>query len=367
MKDAKKFDVVEIIEHFSLVGHFEGAIQYGNGYINDTFLLITRDGDERYKYILQRINHNLFKDVAKLMNNIELVTKFCKKSVIKLGGNPNKEVMSIIHTKEGKNFYFDGYNYFRMITFIDNSFSYDIVSDEKVFYNSAVAFGKFARLLDGFDASKLYDVLPNFHDTRVRLETFKKSLEKDVCNRKAEVEKEINFVLDHADLAPLLYDKLEKGEIPLRVTHNDTKCNNVLFDKDTKEALAVIDLDTVMSGCLAFDFGDAIRSGCNSSTEDEKDLQKVYFRFDLYKAYAKGYLEVLGDLINEEEKLSLPLGAIIMTYECGVRFLTDYLDGDVYFKTSKPKQNLYRARTQFKLVKDMLELYEEMKEVILNN
>ena len=287
MKNVKKFDVVEIVNHFDVVGVFEGAMQYGNGYINDTFLLITNDAGEKYYYILQRINNNLFTNVDKLMNNIELVTKFCRKTVIKLGGNPNKEVMSLIYTKDKKPYYFDGYNYFRIVRYIENSFTYDVVSEPKDFYNSALAFGKFARLLDGFDASLLYDVLPNFHDTRKRLETFKKSLEKDVCNRAAECEREINFVLEHQDLAPLLYDQLEKGIIPLRVTHNDTKLNNVLFDKDTKETLAVIDLDTVMSGCLAFDFGDSIRSGCNSAADDEKDLsingKCPYFRILIRK------------------------------------------------------------------------------------
>lgn len=365
MKNVKKFDVIEIMEHFETKGDFKGAFRYGSGHINDTFLLITTTEIKDYKYILQRINNNLFKDVEKLMTNISLVTSYCRKSIIKMGGNPSKEVMNIINGKDGNPYYFDGENYFRMFRYIDNSFSYDEVRDAKDFYNSAVSFGKFAKLLNGFDASCLYDILPNFHDTRIRLENFKKSLEKDVLNRSNSVKKEINFVLKHADLAPLLYEKLENGLIPLRVTHNDTKLNNILFDKNTKAPLAVVDLDTVMSGCLAFDFGDSIRYGCNAASEDEQDLNKVYFRFDLYEAYAKGYLESVKDIISLEERKSLPLGALLMTYECGMRFLTDHLDGDVYFKTSRENHNLDRARTQFKLLEDMLEHYDDMQSIIM--
>lgn len=365
MKEVKKFDVVEIINHFKIYGHFKGAIKYGSGHINDTFLLITTDDAKDYKYILQRINNKLFTNVDALMNNILLVTNYCKKSILRLGGDPLKETMTVINAKDGKPYYFDGENYFRILLFIENSCSIDIVSDAEDFYRSAVSFGKFTKLLDGFDAKLLYDVLPSFHDTRIRLENFKKAVEKDEFGRVAEVKEEIDYILGLSYLAPLLYEKMEAGTIPLRVTHNDTKLNNILFDATTKEALAVIDLDTVMSGCLAFDFGDSIRFGCNSASEDERDLNKVYFKFDLYKAYAKGYLEVVGDFISQEERLSLPLGAVLMTYECGMRFLTDYLQGDVYFKTSRPQQNLDRARTQLKLVKEMLELFDDMEEVVL--
>lgn len=358
------YDVKGIISNFAVEGEYFDHCSYGEGHINDTFLVEMIELGNIKKYILQRINNSLFTNIEGLMNNIDLVTSYCKKNILKNGGDPNKETLTVIKTKEGKNYYFDGNSYFRLFIFIENSFSYQIVSTPLDFYNSAVAFGEFSALLDGFDASKLYDVIPLFHDTRNRYKNFLNSLEKDAFNRKEEVKKEINFVKNHAYLCPLIVDKIENGTIPLRVTHNDTKLNNVLFDKTTKQTLAVVDLDTVMKGSLVYDFGDSIRFGCNPCSEDEKDLTKVNFRFDLYKIYVEGYLKATKKIITEEEKKLLPLGAIIMTFECGMRFLTDYLDGDVYFKTSRDKQNLDRARTQFKLVKDMLEQLKEMEEVV---
>ena len=365
MRRDRIIDLESVISKFKVVGKFVEGHSYGEGHINDTYLVKSRDDKRDYLYILQRINDDLFTNVPALMNNIRLVTEFCKKNILENGGDPIKQSLTVIRTRKNENFYFDGEDYFRLFIFIPNSFSLQTVSSPEDFYNSAVAFGEFSALLDGFDAKQLYEVIPFFHDTRKRLENFKKSLELDRLNRKGDVQEEIKFVLDHAYLCPTIVEKLENNIIPLRVTHNDTKLNNVLFDADTKEVLSVVDLDTVMSGSLTYDFGDSIRFGCNPASEDEKDLSKVYFRFDLYETYVKGYLKAVGGFITEEEKKLLPMGAILMTYECGMRFLTDYLDGDVYFKTSREGQNLDRARTQFKLLEDMLDHYDDMESIIL--
>ena len=360
----QEFDFQGIYEHFSINGDFVECVRYGEGHINDTFKLTVNDAGKEVRYILQRINNRLFTEVDKLMRNIELVTSFCRKSVEKRGGDPMRECLNVVPTKDGKSYYFDGVNYFRVYVFIENATTYQIVRDSRDFYESAVAFGNFANLLAEFDASQLYEVLPNFHNTKVRFDNFMKAVEADAFGRKAEVEKEIGWVLDHKYLCGEIVDRIESGEIPLRVTHNDTKLNNVMLDDATGKGLAVIDLDTVMPGSLCYDFGDSIRFGCNPAAEDEPDITKVNFRFDLYESYLKGYLSAVRESITEEERKMLPVGAVLMTYECGMRFLTDYLEGDVYFRTHRPKQNLDRAHTQFKLVDDMLSVMDRMSEAV---
>lgn len=360
----QEFDFQGIYEHFSINGDFVECVRYGEGHINDTFKLTVNDAGKEVRYILQRINNRLFTEVDKLMRNIELVTSFCRKSVEKRGGDPMRECLNVVPTKDGKSYYFDGVNYFRVYVFIENATTYQIVRDPRDFYESAVAFGNFANLLAEFDASQLYEVLPNFHNTKVRFDNFMKAVEADAFGRKAEVEIEIGWVLDHKYLCGEIVDRIESGEIPLRVTHNDTKLNNVMLDDATGKGLAVIDLDTVMPGSLCYDFGDSIRFGCNPAAEDEPDITKVNFRFDLYESYLKGYLSAVRESITEEERKMLPVGAVLMTYECGMRFLTDYLEGDVYFRTHRPKQNLDRAHTQFKLVDDMLSVMDRMSEAV---
>ena len=251
-----------------------------------------------------------------------------------------------------------------MYVFIENATSYQSVREPRDFYESAVAFGNFANLLADFDASQLYEVLPDFHNTKVRYANFEAAVQKDVCGRAKEVEREIAWVRAHKELCGKLVDAIETKEIPLRVTHNDTKLNNVMLDNATGKALAVIDMDTVMPGSLCYDFGDSIRFGCNSAAEDEPDLSKVHFVFDLYKTYLEGYLSAVGNGITAREKELLPWGAVLMTYECGMRFLTDYLEGDTYFKTHRPGQNLDRAHTQFRLVDEMLACFDRMQEAV---
>lgn len=361
----QEFDFENIVSQFDIAGTLISCVRYGEGHINDTFkATVLEDGRKEVHYILQRINHRLFTEVDKLMHNIALVSDFCRRSVLSRGGDPSRECLTLIRTKGGETYYFDGENYFRMYVFIERATSYQTVRDAKDFYESAVAFGNFANLLAEFDASQLYEVLPNFHNTKVRYKKFIAAVDKDICGRAKEVAAEIEWVKAHKDLCGQIVDKIAAGEIPLRVTHNDTKLNNVMLDDETGKGIAVIDLDTVMPGSLCYDFGDSIRFGCNSAAEDEPDLSKVHFRLDLYETYLKGYLSAVGNGITEAEKKALPLGAVLMTYECGMRFLTDYLEGDTYFRTHREKQNLDRAHTQFRLVDEMLACYDKMEALV---
>ncbi len=358
-----EYDFIEIIKNFQLDGQFVCCERYGEGHINDTFKLTLKKDGAITNYILQRINSKLFTNVEMLMKNIELVTDFCRENVVKSGGDPLRECMNVIRTKDQKTYYFDGDNYFRVYVFIEDATTYQVVRDRKDFYESAVAFGNFAKLLAEFDASKLYDVLPNFHNTKIRYQNFIDAVNNDIYGRVGGVKKEIEWVIARKDLCGNIVDKIESGEIPLRVTHNDTKLNNVMLDDKTGKGIAVIDLDTVMAGSLCYDFGDSIRFGCNPCAEDERDLTKVNFSLDLYKSYLEGYLFAIGDSITDAERENLPMGAVLMTYECGIRFLTDYLQGDTYFRTHRQNQNLDRARTQFKLVDDMCKVYDKMLEL----
>lgn len=364
--DIKQSDLERIYKVFAIDGEFVKCERYGEGHINDTFRLTVDDNGKLVNYILQRVNSNLFPDMDKLMHNITLVTTFCRQSVIKRGGDPERECLNIIPTKDGKSYYQEGESYYRVMKFIEDATTFQVVRNPNDFYESAVAFGNFANLLSEFDASQLYEVLPDFHNTKVRYQNFKNAVERDICGRVKEVLPEIEWVNAHAYLCGKIVDKIASGEIPLRVTHNDTKLNNVMIDNATGKGLAVIDLDTVMPGSLCYDFGDSIRFGCNPCEEDEPDLSKVNFRYDLYETYLKGYLSAVGESITEEERKNLPMGAVLMTYECGMRFLTDYLQGDTYFRTTRPGQNLDRAHTQFKLVDDMLKIYDKMLDAAMN-
>ncbi len=360
------YDVKEIFSQFDTNAQFISCEKYGNGHINDTYKITSLKDGVSVPFILQRINNTLFTDVDKLMNNISLVSNFVRKNIIKNGGNPNREALTFVRTLDGKPYYNDGQNCFRVYIFIENATTYQIVSSANDFYESAVAFGNFAKLLANFDATQLYEVIPNFHNTKIRYQTFEKAVKNDKAKRGDTVKKEIEWAREHKYLCGKIVDKIESGEIPLRVTHNDTKLNNVMIDDETGKGLCVIDLDTVMPGSYCYDFGDSIRFGCNPADEDEPNLSKVNFNFDLFKTYTDGYLSAVGDALTKIEKENLAMGAIVMTYECGIRFLSDYLDGDVYFKTHRENQNLDRAHTQFKLVDDMLKIYDKMQAYVLS-
>lgn len=360
------YDFNKIINNFDLDGELISCERYGEGHINETYLAVMKNGDKTTDYILQKINNKIFKNVEGLMRNITLVTEYVRDKVKAAGGNPDRESLSLVYTKDGKSYIFDqdSQGYFRVYKFITDAVAYQQVEKPEHFYQSAVAFGNFAKTLAAFDSSEIYDVIPDFHNTEKRMRDFKASLSADKFDRAKDAKKEIEFVLSREEYCGKIVNLLKSGKMPTKVTHNDTKLNNVMLDAKTGEPVAVIDLDTIMQGSICYDFGDSIRFGCNHSAEDEKDLSKVNFDIELFEAYAKGYLSAVGDGATEIEKENLAFGSILMTYECGMRFLADYLDGDIYFRTKREGQNLDRCRTQFKLVEDMEKALPEMQKII---
>lgn len=359
------YDFKKIISNFNLSGELVSCERYGEGHINETYLAIVNDNGSEVKYILQRINSKLFTDVDKLMNNIRLVTEFNREKIKARGGNPDRESLSLVYTIDNKPYYrTEDNDYFRVYKFITNAIAYQIVEKPEHFYQSAVAFGNFANLLAEFDATQLFEVLPDFHNTEKRFRDFEASLKADKMGRADSVKAEIDFYLSRKDYCSKIVSLLRSGEMPTKVTHNDTKLNNVMLDDTTGEYVAVIDLDTIMPGSICYDFGDSIRFGCNPAAEDEKDLSKVNFDINLFESYAKGYLSALGQSVTQIERDNLAFGAILMTYECGMRFLSDYLDGDVYFRTHREGHNLDRTRTQIKLVSDMEKVLDKMQAIV---
>ena len=339
---------------------------YGSGHINDTYLLTFEIAEMgTIKVILQRMNKNIFTKPIELMENILNVTSYLRKKIIENGGDPDRETLNVIRTVDDMPYFVDSEGeYWRSYKFITDATSYDQVESPEDFYQSAVAFGNFQRLLAEYPAETLHETIEGFHDTKARFQVFKKAVEDDVCGRAASVQKEIQFVLEHEHLANVFADLLEKKEIPLRVTHNDTKLNNIMIDNKTRKGICVIDLDTVMPGLAMNDFGDSIRFGASTATEDEQDLSKVSCDMELFDLYAKGFIEGCGGKLTEKEIDLMPTGAMVMTFECGMRFLTDYLQGDTYFKIHRENHNLDRCRTQFKLVKDMEAKWDTMREII---
>ncbi len=344
-----------ILANYDLNGRVVSCANYGHGHINKTFLVTTDTG---HRYILQGINNGVFKNVEGLMGNIEAVTEH----LLKQTNNPRR-VLHLVKTKWGKSFLHQDGAFWRIFRFVENSICLQAPETTEDFYQSAVAFGRFQQLLKDFPAHTLHETIPNFHNTVDRYRIFKETLASDPLGRAASVQKEIDFVLAREADSHIIVDLLNSGKLPLRVTHNDTKLNKVMLDADTRKALCVIDLDTVMPGSSLYDFGDAIRFGAATAAEDEKDLSKMEMRLDMFEAFAKGYLSACPDM-TEEERKQMPMGAKLMTLECGVRFLTDYIDGDNYFSTSYEGQNLDRCRTQLKLVADMESKWEQMQAII---
>lgn len=353
--------IEEAAGQFCVEGTPAECRRYGSGHINDTFLFRTVDGEQDHFYILQRMNTHVFHDPKGLMQNISGVTTYLREQIVRNGGDPQRETLTLVRTKAGEDYYVDSLgSWWRMYLLIADAVGYDTAEKEGVFYQSAKAFGHFQRLLDQYPVSLLTETIPDFHNTPKRFEAFCRAVEEDVCDRAQGVGSEIAFIMDRKGEMSLVMDQLERGEIPRRVTHNDTKLNNVLIDIHTGQAICVIDLDTVMPGTAVFDFGDSIRFGANTAAEDEKDLSRVSLSLPLYETYAKGFLEGCGGSLTDAEVRLLPWGAKIMTLECGMRFLTDYLEGDKYFRIHRPEHNLDRARTQIALVADMERKWDEM-------
>ena len=356
----------EIAPKFALEGTLTEAIPYGSGHINDTVRLTCElENGKQKRYILQRMNDDIFKNPVELMENVMNVTSFLRKKIVERGGDPERETLNVIRTVDGKNFLEDeDGDFWRTYIFIENATSLDMVRTPEDFYNSAVAFGNFQLLLQDYPAATLHETIPNFHNTVSRFADFKKAVEEDVCGRAKEVQDEIRFVMEREADTHVICDALAKGEIPLRVTHNDTKLNNIMIDNETGKGICVIDLVTVMPGSALYDYGDSIRFGASTGAEDEKNLDLVSCDMGLFEIYTKGYVEGCGGSLTEKEIRMMPMGAKLMTLECGMRFLADYLQGDVYFKIHRPEHNLDRCRTQFKLVADMEKKWDEMAGIV---
>lgn len=331
--------------------------RYGSGHINETYLLVVSTARQ---YILQKINRHVFRDPASVMRNISLITAHFRKTA-----TSSREVLRLNPTHEGLDWLVDeNGDYWRLYDFVSDNICLDKAETTNDFQESAIAFGRFQRQLADFPVDMLTETIPLFHDTPSRYISLKQAVSADSHGRVSEVRREIDFALSRENYASVLVSAQARGDLPLRVTHNDTKLNNVLFDRQTRKALCVIDLDTVMPGLSVNDFGDSIRFGASTAAEDECDLDKVRFSLAYFHAYAEGFLSVCGESLTTCEIEHLPDGAKMMTLECGVRFLTDYLMGDIYFNTHREKQNLDRCRTQFKLVAEMERTWADMQRII---
>ena len=368
-KDKSALDVETLYEVFPLKeGSIERIVPNNTGHINYTFHIFLKDETGQTaeeSYILQRINTYVFKNPAELMENIVRVSDFIRKKAVLEGNDPKRETLVVIKTRDGKDFFVDDDGKtWRMYTNINDTYCLNKVDNPEQFYESARAFGQFQNRLGDFDTATLHETIIDFHDTRVRYDNFIKALEANSEDRAKFALPEIEFVKARKDIVSHLMDRQEAGILPIRVTHNDTKLNNVLFDSNTDKAIAVIDLDTVMPGLSVNDYGDAIRFGASTGAEDEADLSKINIDFELFEAFTKGFIETAGPILTEAEKEDLLWGAKLMTFECGIRFLADYLEGDIYFNVSYPEHNLIRSRTQFKLVQDMEKHEEKLVEII---
>ena len=357
--------VLEVLSAYDFPATLMGAVRYGQGHINDTFCVICQpqEGDA-IRYILQGLSSAAFPHPEELMENFIGITSYLREKVIAQGGDPLRETLSLVNTRDGKPFYTDSNGkVWRLTPFIENTDCFQSATPE-LFEASARAFGRFQYMLQGYPAETLHETIVNFHNTEDRFNKFLNALMVDKHDRAKDVQDEVHFVLDRKADCSVALQALRDGVLPLRVTHNDTKLNNILIDRDTHEGICVIDLDTTMPGLSINDFGDSIRFGANHSREDEKDLSKVNFDIELYEAYTRGFIQGANGGLTENELKYLPWGARLMTLECGIRFLTDYLDGDHYFRIHYPEQNLDRCRTQFKLVRDMEEQWDAMAAVI---
>ena len=347
----------QLIMKFQVKGNPSEYGRYGHGHINETYLVTCDSG---LSYILQKINKNIFTQPEKLMENIAATTAY-----IADHNDDPRASMRLILTQEGKAFHKDADGeYWRMYDFVPSTICLQRVETPKDLYNTGLAFGRFQEMLAEFPAQTLHEPIANFHNTRVRFAQLHEAMEINYQNRLENCREELQFALAREQEAGAIVDRLASGELPTRVTHNDTKLNNILFDYDTREPLCVIDLDTIMPGSSLYDYGDSIRFGASTAPEDETDLTKVECDMGLFRAYTEGFLEGCGKSLTPLELEMMPTGAKMMTLECGIRFLADYLKGDTYFRTHYEEQNLVRARTHFKLVADMESKWETMHNIV---
>ena len=356
MKEFSLGELLAVLDRYTLSGNVVSVTPYGHGHINRTFFVETNEK----KYILQAINTEVFRNPVGLMENLKGVTAYLADRT-----DDARTVMRVLNNREGECYTVDAEGYYwRLLTFVEGSICLERPESEEDFYQAAFAFGKFQRDLVDYPADTLVETIPDFHNTPKRFEAFLAAVDADVCSRVAGVREEIDFYLSNKDFYPVLLNANREGRLPLRVTHNDTKINNVMLDRATRRALCVVDLDTIMPGFSVTDFGDSIRFGACTAAEDEPDASKMHLDLGLFEAYARGFLDGCGGGLPESEVMLMPEGALMMTLECGMRFLTDYLSGDTYFRIAYPEHNLVRARTQIALAREMKEQFADMKAII---
>ena len=360
-----KHDLEKIVRHFDIAGEFLEANPIPSGHINDTYASSFGAARGVDRYIHQRINHSVFTEPVKLMQNIERVTAHLRRKIVERNGDPGRETLTLVPTVDGASFHRtnDG-NYWRTYVFIAGARTYDTAENLDHVYNASRAFGVFQELLSDFPSEELHQTIRDFHHTWRRFEAFLEAVERDTCNRARQVATEIAFVEERADDSSVLVDLAAQGMLPVRVTHNDTKFNNVMIDDETGEGICVIDLDTVMPGLSLYDFGDSVRTGANPAAEDELDLSKVTIDLGMFERIAHGYLDATRDSLLPTEVDHMVFSAKLLTFECGLRFLTDYLNGDSYFKIHREHHNLDRCRTQFKMAAEIERKTDRMERIV---
>ena len=358
-------DFQEVASHFGITAPILSAEEIHSGNINRTYLVTVQGEDEEEKqYIFQRINTFVFKQPKTVMDNIIRVTEHIKKKLVEENGCYSRRVLSFLTADGGKPYYYSSRHHFvRVYEFVANASAPNKARTPEMFFEAGRGFGEFQGLLSDFPADTLAEIIPDFHNTPVRFQALREAVEENIAGRCADVRDEIRFVMDRQDECDVIVKALCEGRIPYRVTHNDTKINNILFDDETGKALCVIDLDTVMPGASLYDFGDAIRYGASTALEDERDLSKVSLDLEMYRQFTRGFITGTQGLLCEEEFRLLPYGAYILTLELIIRFLTDYLNGDVYFKINAPDHNLVRVRNQMQLLKDMEAKWSQMCDI----
>lgn len=355
-----------LVEKFQLFGTLREAVPHGSGHINDTFAATFSVSGTRLRYIFQRINHHVFRNPEALMDNILRVTTEVHRQLMASGvPDPTRRGLTVVPAKDGRPFVLDDEgSYWRCYLFIEGAATYDAVTEPRMAYEAARAFGQFQQMLTDLPGPRLHETIPDFHNTPARLRRLQEAATADKCGRLAEAGPEWDFIRARAAQVGVLTGLQERGEIPERITHNDTKLNNVMIDDATGAGICVIDLDTVMPGLALYDFGDMVRTATSPALEDEQDLSKVVMRLPMFEALVRGYLASAGAFLNEAEKAHLAFSGKLITLEIGIRFLTDHLEGDVYFKTKRAGHNLDRCRTQLALVASIEAQEEAMEKLV---
>ena len=359
----KQDEILRILPHFRFQGAFQSMEELKSGNVNHTYRLVYDENGQPHEYVLQRINTYAFHEPERMMENIAGVTDHLRRALIKNGEDPHRRVLEVIRTADGQPLYIEGENVWRAYVFITDAFAYD-TTDAAAFREVGRGFGNFQKLLIDYPADQLFESIPNFHNTYKRFFQLMRAIDEDKAGRAREVKEEIEFFFDHRKMLCSIVELIENGVLPLRVTHNDTKSNNVMLDRATGKAICVIDLDTVMPGSVLYDYGDAIRFGANTAAEDEPDISKISLDLDKARAFTEGFMAETNGFLTEAELRRLPLGIKVLTGELAMRFLTDYLDGDLYFKIDYPEHNLVRTRAQIALLKDIEKKEQQLQELV---